>query len=163
MSGFSRLYSSVFKHIGLFRKLLFGSNTFAEDRKNKHMDKLEINMLLYSYCIHTSNRIIPTAAILTCVSRLQPLQGQRWFAHKHIIQLFIFPFFIPSFSLFSILFTIIPHLCIYFYLFYSLTHYFLFSTGLFSPPSLTIMLSSCTSDHKAFLILAETCIFVQFK
>jgi hypothetical protein len=62
MPGFSQLYSSAFEHIGLFRKLLFGSNTFSEDRKNKHMEKLEINILLY--CIRTSNHITPTAGIL---------------------------------------------------------------------------------------------------
>lgn len=49
--------------------------------------------------------------------KLQPLQGHRWFAHKHNyennihnIQLFIFPFFTPFFSVFSILFIITSHL-----------------------------------------------------
>jgi hypothetical protein len=135
MPGFSQLYSSAFKHIGLFRKLLFGSNTFSEDKENKHMEKLEINILLY--CIHTCNHIAPTAVILTCASRLQPLQGHRLFAHKynyennvHNIQLFIFPFSTPFFSVFSILFIIPPPLRLSFS-YPTPSSFLIFSTALF--------------------------------
>lgn len=113
MPGFSRFYSSTLTHIGLFSKILFRSNTFTEDRKNKHMGKLEINILLY--CMHRSSHVTPTAGILTCVSRLQPLQAQRWFAHKYTyqnnipyLQFVLFLFFSPFSSLFSVLFNIIP-------------------------------------------------------
>jgi hypothetical protein len=77
---FSRFYSSALKHIGLFSKILFGSNTFTEDRKNKHMKKLEINILLH--CSHRCSHVTPTAGILTCVSISQPLQAQGWVAHN---------------------------------------------------------------------------------